>query len=220
MEQLVPTINQDFQLTNRDKLVAGIANIVDKYSDLIVSNENIKDAKKVIAELRKVKAAINDKRKDDVSIYANEIKSYKKQVDECLEPLDQLIDRFKYEINEVKDHEKEIKAKKVQSLIDGMAAAYNVKPYEIPIKSSWLNKTCKGKKLVNAIAGDMKAVSQSKLRIQQGKEIDNDTGEIIQDIDYAELKVKGTPEQLRKLFDFIQDQGIEVMEDQTVVGGN
>lgn len=152
-----PTV---ISINNFDKLKTAVEAYAAKYQNMAVSTSTKKEAKASRAELRKLKTALDDKRKEikkkyaePYNLFASQIKELEAKLDESIEPIDQ-------GLKELESQQRETRLKHVNDLIEEMASNYDVKPSEVEIDSTWLNQSTSKKKVTEGIADQMGAIKK------------------------------------------------------------
>lgn len=158
------SINNEKEL--KDRVTKSLA----KYQNLVITADNVKDAKDARAELNKLdrqindtKIAIHNKFDEPYNAFNEVIKGLRKQVSDTVEPIS-------VGIKELDEQEREARRQAVLADINEMAPKYKVKPDDIEFDESWLNKSLSKIKLHEAIAGEMKAVKQQQDQLAEASE--------------------------------------------------
>lgn len=192
------SINNEKEL--KDRVTKSLA----KYQNLIITADNVKDAKDARAELNKLdkqindtKIAIHNKFDEPYNVFNEVIKGLRKQVSDTVEPISA-------GIKELDEQEREARRQAVLADIKEMAPKYEVKPDDIEFDESWLNKSLSKIKLHEAIAGEMKAVKQQQDQLAETSEAIKKYA-AAQDIDSAgfieQLKLGATQTQIMERID-------------------
>lgn len=150
------------EIHNYEGLQAAVAQYVNRYKDLIITDDNVSETKQLRAKLNSLKKALDTRRKEikkDYNIpyneFADQVKVLKDSIDNVIFPID-------HGLSELEVQRKQQKENEVRGLITEMAPAYGVEVDEIELDPKWLNKTLKGHSLTNEIASVMKAVKDAK----------------------------------------------------------
>ncbi|MCF6161967.1 DUF1351 domain-containing protein [Furfurilactobacillus milii] len=192
------SINNEKEL--KDRVTKSLA----KYQNLVITADNVKDAKDARAELNKLdkqindtKIAIHNKFDEPYNAFNEVIKGLRKQVSDTVEPISA-------GIKELDEQEREARRQGVLADIKEMAPKYEVKPDDIEFDESWLNKSLSKIKLHEAIAGEMKAVKQRQDQLAEASEAIKKYA-AAQDIDSAgfieQLKLGATQTQIMERID-------------------
>lgn len=129
MQELQAKVTQaQVEIIDREKFEQGIAEVVAKYENYTVTAGTIKDDKKTLAELRKLKKQISDERikiKRELSQSADEFDKY---IKDTSEPMDKVIKKIAADVKEFEDHQKTLRLDTVKSYIANKAAEYMLDP--------------------------------------------------------------------------------------------
>ena len=124
-----------------DKLGSLIASNISKYQNLVVTPENVKDAKKIKANLNKLRKALDEKRleikKANAKPYLeveNQIKNIEKSIGDVVNPINNAV-------KELDDQEKEARHEWINKLIQEMASTRDIEPSEVEFNPLWLRKS-------------------------------------------------------------------------------
>lgn len=160
------------EVKDKELIEKAVKEYAKKYEDLIVTEENLADVKKVKADLNKSVKQLTDRFvsiKKEYTAPLTEfdawIKSLKSEIKQVVDPIDEAV-------KEMEEREKQERINKIKKLIAEMAEPYGVEVDEIEIKNEWANKgsfTKKGEvssKVTKEIANEMTLVKQAKDRLQ------------------------------------------------------
>ena len=156
VEELKPVLIRG----NFDEMQTALANMMQAYAGLEVTEENIPERKKDVATLRKMKAAIDEKRKEVKREYEKPLKSFETKCKELTGIIDTEISRINYELSEYE--EKRIEEKRaliLQLYVDNMSGYEEYLPLGVIYDPKWENKTCTEKTIIS----DMQT---AKLRVK------------------------------------------------------
>lgn len=166
-------------INNYETLQEKVRAASDKFANLVVSEETIKEAKKSRAELNKLKTAIDDKRKAVKKAYTENVRIFENQMNALKDEIIPVIDSIDSKTKELDKIQRQEKADKVQALINEMAPNYGIDSQTIEIEKSWLNKSTTMKKIAEELKDGMLA------RQARATQLANDTQVITK---YAESK--------------------------------
>lgn len=155
------TINVEMEtpkikITNKEKLDALVEAVVNKYSEIIVTEDTLPECKETLAELRKLNKELNAKRLEKQREYEAPVKEFKSQIDAYINQINDVISDIKQGTDEFEEKRKAEKQTVIQNLINEMAGNYGVDPETIEIDKKWLNKSTTMKKITEEIANKMK----------------------------------------------------------------
>lgn len=131
---------------NYEELKAGLIKATEDYKGLIYTDENIKDAKKDIASLRKLKDALNNERIRLQKEYLAPFAEFKKQVDELIALVDEPVKAIDTQVKEYTNMKQREKADAIDALVKEKAfpEGFNLGPIYNP---KWMNATYSLKKI-------------------------------------------------------------------------
>ena len=149
---------------NFEELKAALTEKLNDYKGVVYTEDKVKDAKKDIAELRKGKTVLDEKRKE---IKAACLEPYK-EIETQAKELDELFDAPIKEIDkQVKEFENERKEKVRKEILEFMDKTFSKLPEDIKNKlkaktydSSWENATATKKSWKEAIQGAYETTSK------------------------------------------------------------
>ena len=157
VEELKPVLIRG----NFDEMQQALSNMMTAYAGLEVTEANIPERKKDVATLRKMKKAIDDKRKEVKKAYEMPLKSFETKCKELTGIIDTEIERINHDLA---DYEAKRWAQKMVVIRDlykeniGDYAEYL--PLERIHDPKWENKTC----TENTIISD---IQSAKMRVEQ-----------------------------------------------------
>lgn len=160
-----PTV---ISINNFDQLKTAVEAYAAKYQNLAVSTSTEKEAKTSRAELRKLKAALDDKRKEIKKKYAEPYEAFANQIKDLEATLDASITPIDVGLKELEEHQRQTRLEHVQALIDEMAPNYHVNPDEVEIDPTWLNKSTSKKKVTEGIADVMGYIKKQHDDLETG----------------------------------------------------
>lgn len=129
MQELQAKVTQaQVEIIDREKFEQGIDEVVAKYENYTVTDATIKEDKKVLADLRKLKKQISDERikiKRELSQSADEFDKY---IKDTSEPMDKVIDKIAQDVKEFEEHQKAVRLDTVKSYLANKASEYMLDP--------------------------------------------------------------------------------------------
>ncbi|MFR3686734.1 MAG: DUF1351 domain-containing protein [Enterococcus sp.] len=165
----------EIKVAHKAEFETAITSYAKKYEGLVIDPDNVEDARKVRAEMNKVKKGLDDKRKEikkefsqPLTEFENWIKEQNKQIQNVVSPIDE-------GIKEMDAREQKKRYDSMMIEITEIAPNYDVTIEELTINPAWANKgyfTTKGKlnkKALNEIIGEMKAVKAEKDQLEANK---------------------------------------------------
>ncbi|CBZ04438.1 DUF1351 domain-containing protein [Clostridium botulinum] len=142
---------------NFDEISNYLDSTLNKYQGIIVTEETIKDGKKVIADLRKGKKSLDEFRKKtkkeltkSVTEFENQCKELNRKFDEVINPINQQAEQFEIKRKE----EKKIEVEKVIKIVCELKHIE-----DLPLDEKYLNKSMS----LKAIREDLISVANQML---------------------------------------------------------
>lgn len=144
---------------NFEELQAELQNMMQAYAGLEVTEENIPERKKDIATLRKIKAAIDDKRKTTKKAYEKPFKAFEDKCKQLTGLIDAEINRINEELSIYELRRVEEKRTLIRKLYSENIGEYGkFIPLDSIYNSRWENKACSKNEIVSDI-------QQAKLQV-------------------------------------------------------
>ena len=129
MQELQVKVTQaQVEIIDREKFEQNINEVVAKYENYTVTAGTIKEDKRVLADLRKLKKQISDERikiKSELSQSADEFDDYIKTTGK---PLDDTIDKIATDVKEFEEHQKAVRLDTIKSYLANKASEYMLDP--------------------------------------------------------------------------------------------
>lgn len=162
-ELSLPEYTIDYQLpvitiNNFDQLKTAVEAYANKYQGLAVTASTEKESKSSRAELRKLKQALDDKRKEIRKKYAEPYQRFAAQIKDLEMTLDSSINPIDAGLKELEEQQRKTRLEHVKALIAEMLEApgrEGVLASEIEIDPTWLNKSTSKRKIELALADVM-----------------------------------------------------------------
>lgn len=163
----LPDYTVDYQpvpikINNLEGLQASIAQYVSRYSNLVITEDNLTDSKQVRAKLNKLKKALDDRRKEIKRNYSQPLREFETEVKKLEASIDMIIDPIDEGLGELEVQRREQRKADVMDLIAEMAPNYDVEVDEIEFDPRWLNKSISNKQITQEVASSMTVVKQAK----------------------------------------------------------
>ncbi len=137
---------------NFDEIKEALTAQMEVYKSLQITEDGIKEAKADVATLRKIKDAIESKRKEVKKASMLPYSEFEAKVKELVSIIDEPIDLITKKLDEfetARKKEREIEVKKIYEDTAGEYSEYL--PYDRLFKEKWLNKTTKDKEIEDEI---------------------------------------------------------------------
>lgn len=166
----LPDYTVDYQpvpikINNLEGLQASIAQYVSRYSNLVITEDNLTNSKQVRAKLNKLKKALDDRRKEIKRNYSQPLREFETEVKKLEASIDMIIDPIDEGLGELEVQRREQRKADVMDLIAEMAPNYDVEVDEIEFDPRWLNKSISNKQITQEVASSMTVVKQAKDRL-------------------------------------------------------
>ncbi|MCS6093938.1 DUF1351 domain-containing protein [Lactobacillus sp. LMY-20] len=163
----LPDYTVDYQpvpikINNLEGLQASIAQYVSRYSNLVITEDNVTDSKQVRAKLNKLKKALDNRRKEIKRNYNQPLREFETEVKKLEASIDMIIDPIDEGLGELEVQRREQRKADVMGLIIAMAPNYGVGADEIEFDPRWLNKSISNKQIIQEVASSMTVVKQAK----------------------------------------------------------
>lgn len=136
--KFVPAV---IKINGIEKLASLIDSNISKYQNLAVTADNVKDAKKIKANLNKLRKALDGKRLEIKKANAQPYLNIEKQIKEIENSINEVVEPISNAVKELDDQEKEARHEWVNSLIQEMASARGIEPSEVEFNPLWLRKS-------------------------------------------------------------------------------
>ncbi|WP_303171897.1 DUF1351 domain-containing protein [uncultured Desulfovibrio sp.] len=134
-------------------LMAWATAMTEKYAGLVVSEDQVKDVKKDMAELNAAKIRVDNARKETVKILTAPIKDFEAQIKKVCCIFDDAYRALGEQVKDFEEKERDAKREVVKDLIDKELEAHagRVRAFPIPVQDKWLNKSTSLKSVREAI---------------------------------------------------------------------
>ena len=176
MNEITVTVqNAIINIEDREKVEQQINEIAKKYSGYLPTADTLTGDKATRASLRKVRKALDDKRKNVKSEYNEPLKEFENWVKKALKPLDDAIDAIDKGVKEIEENERQIRLSVVKVAFTERAESAGIDPrifvenYDKYIASA--NFTAH-KKLKSGILDEIEVSVQYEVQKQQGRKND------------------------------------------------
>lgn len=179
-------------INNQGKLERALKAYVNKYSGLVVSEQTLKDDKKVKKELNSLKKQLNSKRIEIHKMFDQPYTDFKASIDGMVSQIDEVVRPIDEGISKFEEQQKQERLEDVKAEITEMAPEYGVSVDEIEIEDAWLNKSLSNLKRTKAIADNMAYIRDQK------RELANNILSITKYADSKDIEPAGWVEQLKQ----------------------
>ena len=151
MEELKIQIAEQGKIsTNLEVLKSELTEIANRYQGVLVTEDTVPIAKKDLANLRKYRTEIEDKRKEIKKKWNEPYTTFENEVKDALSIIDKPISEIDRQIKDFEAAEKEEKKAKIKEIYDtNVADEYKpFLPYEKVFDEKWLNKSTKAQEII------------------------------------------------------------------------
>lgn len=176
MEELKIQIAEQGQIsTNLETLKAELKEIAGRYKGVLVSEDTVPFAKKDLAELRKLRTDIEDRRKAVKKQWNEPYTAFENEVKSALAIIDEPINEIDKQVKDFEKADKEAKREKVKEIYKSYTPA-DIEPYmpfETVFDEKWLNKSTKENEIISDLSAkatqikiDLDAIKALKSEIE------------------------------------------------------
>lgn len=162
---------------NYDELKREIAEKVEKYTNLVYTDQDIKQAKSDKAALNKVKKALNDERIRREKEYMKPFNEFKTEINEIISIIDKPIAIIDKQVKEAEEQKKQEKAHAIEELFEEME-----KPEWLSLgviyNSKWLNATFAMKSVKEEIESRLEQIKNDLETLSNLPEFDFEATEV------------------------------------------
>lgn len=152
---------------NFDEMQQALSNMMQAYAGLEVTEENIPERKKDVATLRKMKKAIDDKRKSVKAEYEKPLKMFEGKCKELTGIIDAEIERINHDLSAYEMKRCTEKQAVIRKLYDENIEGFaEFLPLDMIYDESWENKTCSEKEIIADIQQEKTRVKSDLQTIQ------------------------------------------------------
>lgn len=137
--------------------------IKERYTGLVVTEEEIAQTKHEMAEINRLKKQVDDARKEAVRRVSEPIKAFEGQVKEVCGIFDELYRFLGDQVKAFEDAAREQKRQEVQFLIAAVTAEQGYPGLSIPIQDAWLNKS----KPMKAVKAEVESIILAHVKAEK-----------------------------------------------------
>lgn len=138
--QIVASANQGQLAFNKAELKAFVEENIKKY-EIEVTEDNIKEAKKMKADLNKISNALDSKRKEIKNQYCEPLVKFENDVKEVKAIIDEGVSKIGVQLNKFDERFRENRQLEIAEYF--ISKEFLLVPLEKIFDSKWMNKTCK-----------------------------------------------------------------------------
>lgn len=172
MQEISNNVTVDYQvgkleLQNADILKSAVKEVADKYRDLIITDDTVKQDKKTKVELNVLLKQLEEQRKNYKKQYQQPLKEFEASIKEIEEPLSQVIDNLKVQLNDYDERAAKAKEDEIRSFIIEVCEGHMADAENIAINPKWLNKSTSNKTWQDEAIQAIKLEDAEELRREQ-----------------------------------------------------
>lgn len=172
MQEISNNVTVDYQLgklelQNADILKSAVKEVADKYRDLIITDDTVKQDKKTKVELNGLLKQLEEQRKNYKKQYQQPLKEFEASIKEIEEPLSQVIDNLKVQLNDYDERAAKAKEDEIRSFITEVCEGHMADAENIAINPKWLNKSTSKKTWQDEAIQAIKLEDAEELRREQ-----------------------------------------------------
>ncbi|SHN66674.1 DUF1351 domain-containing protein [Desulfovibrio litoralis] len=197
--------------TNYAQLKNWALSFVEKYNGLVVTEDQVTEIKKDMAELNKVAREIDDKRKELVKQVSLPILEFELQIKEIISIFKTTREELDTQVQVYIEKEREEKRKAVLAEIERFKTEENTPELTINIKPEWLNKTTKLLHIKGEILEIITAYKKEQELKKLAENAKNDRIEFINN-EIQKLAIEFDTPLAFRLFSHLQDPNLSLAE--------
>lgn len=171
MQELTTNVTVDFKpgnikLENSELLKNAVIDLANKYKDLIITDETIKDDKKTKTELNGLLKQLEDKRKEYKKQFQIPLKEFENTIKEIESPLNDAINNLKVQLNDYDERYTKQKEQDIRSFIEEVCINHKASSDDIEINPKWLNKSTSKKNWQEQVMQSIKLQDAEVIRFE------------------------------------------------------
>ena len=218
MELIIKTDLQTFPAVieyNHEELKAELSKQLEKYNNIIVTEDSVKEFKADKANLNRLKTALEDKRKEIKKQCLQPYENFEKNIKELVALIEEPIQLIDCQLKEIDSKKKEQKINEIEKIYhENIGRFEELVPFEKIYSCKWLNSTYKLENIaleIQKIQSDL----ESGLRIIEG--LDTDFKQEIKDKLFETLDISQALQENARLKELREKQkAIEIQKDKQV----
>lgn len=153
MDDFELKITQGAINTNLDTLKSELTEIADRYKDLVIQEKDIILAKSDLANLRKIRKSVDERRKEVKREWSKPYEAFEKEVKEAIAIIDKPIEQIDEKLKEFEVQRKADKEQHVRELYEENIGEYaDYAPFSEIFDDKWLNKSTEDSSIVSDIS--------------------------------------------------------------------
>lgn len=156
------TVNTEIKINDKEKLEALVSAVEKKYSGLVFTDDNEKEAKETRAELNKIKDKLDDGRKRIKKTFNEPLKAFEAEMNGYTKRIEDVTEPIKEGLADLEKRQREERKQDIIKLIAESAENYDLEPDEVKISDSWLIKSLSAIKRTKLVTDEMTRLKQIK----------------------------------------------------------
>lgn len=163
--QTLPALSCDYESLRNWALA-----MTEKYRDLVITESQVADIKKDMAELNKARQKLDRARIDAVKAVSEPINEFETKIKNICQIFTETYDDLAMQVRDFEQQAREKKREAVQHLIDDMLASTEIAPeirgnIAVEVRDKWLNKTAS----MTAIRGDIQQAIDAQVAAEKAE---------------------------------------------------
>lgn len=173
MEELSKQVTVKYQqgqieLQNAEALKQVVKQLADKYKDLVITEDTIKNDRATKNELNGLYKKLEEQRKAYKRAYKKPLDDFESKIKDIELPLNETLDNLKSQLKDYRERAKQAKADEIEEFIVDICDNYEyAEPTEVPIQSQWLNTSTSKKQWQESVLNAIKLVSEHNKQLNQ-----------------------------------------------------
>ncbi len=213
MELIIKTDLQAFPAVieyNHEELKSELSEQLQKYKNIVVTEDSIKEFKADKANLNRLKTALEDKRKEVKKQCLQPYENFEKNIKELVMLIEEPIKVIDSQLKEIENKKKEEKANEIEKIYyENIGVFEPLVPLSKVFNSKWLNTTYKLNDIISEIK-ELKIKLESDLQIIEG--LNSEFEQQIKDKFFETLDISKALQENTRLKEFKEKQ--KMMEQQ------
>lgn len=142
--ELTKNVSVDYQtgkieLQNAAALKQAVKQVADRYHDLVITEDTIKDDRATKNELNNLYKKLEEQRKAYKREYKKPLDDFESEIKDIEQPLSDTLDNLKGQLNDFKVNQRKAKCAEIEDFISTMCQERSCKPEDIEVQDQWLN---------------------------------------------------------------------------------
>lgn len=144
MMELSKNVSVDYQvgkieLQNATALKQAVKQVADRYHDLVITEDTIKDDRNTKNELNDLYKKLEEQRKAYKREYKKPLDDFESEIKDIEQPLSDTLDNLKGQLKDFKVNQRKAKCAEIEDFISVMCQERECEPEDIEVQDQWLN---------------------------------------------------------------------------------